>query len=184
MNKIFERGIKLLNECTCKSIFSGVNILISFKVIQAQSSLLEISATDVRGNYWELSLTYEDFQEHIERLGLLNSDWENFFTMMREAFDNNLISGEIVNQLITMHIDYPIGEAKIRGSFTLKFIKNPAPQLISDLVFGFINKLEMKSLKRFRESSNEAKSQVVELPKIKPKIQKKKKPKQIGSKIL
>jgi hypothetical protein len=184
MNKTYDKAIKHLTDCSCKSSFSGVNLLIFCKVLQGPSASLEISATDVKGNYWEISLNHDDFQKHIETLGLLNSDWENFFIMMREAFENNSISGEITSHLVHLHIDYPIGEAKIRGSFSLKFIKNPAPQLISDLVFGYISKLEVKSLKRPRESSSEAKSQVIEMPKLKPKPTKKKKPKQIGSKIL
>ena len=105
--------------------------------------------------------------------------------MMSDAFMNHLVNGEIKNQTIRLFIDYPIGEAKLRGTFEMIHIRNPAPQLISDLVFSFIERIEARSLKRVRDPSPEVKHQTQEvLRKIKPKVAKKKNPKQIGSKII
>lgn len=184
MNRNYENSIKVLNDCSYKSKFSGTNILLVCKVVNERNAELEISATDIQGNLWQLLITHNDFQAHIEKIGFLNSDWDNYFKMMKEAFENELISGEIGNHTINLHIDYPIGEAKIRGTFVLKHMKNAPPAEIAALVFEYIQKLEHRMLKRPRETSLEIKSQVVEPIKAKPKVQKKKKPKQIGSKII
>lgn len=186
MSAEYNRAILHMEGTACKSLVSGVRVLISLKVIQDETPYsLEIAVTDVRGNYWELVLEYKDFEEHLNQLGAMQNDWGRFFNMMAQAFENKFVSGEVKNQAIDMFIDYPIGQAKLRGNFTLKHIKNPSPQLISNLVFSYIERLEIKSLKRPREPSPEIKSQVVEPLKVKAKnLKKKKKPKQIGSKIL
>ncbi|OMJ89301.1 hypothetical protein SteCoe_8599 [Stentor coeruleus] len=186
MNAEYNRAILYMEGMICRSLVSGVRVLICVKVVQDEELyVLEIAATDVRGNYWELMLGYKDFEDHLNRLGAMQNDWTRFFNMMAEAFENKFVSGEVKNQAIELFIDYSIGQAKLRGNFTMKHIKNPSPQLISNLVFSYIEKLEVKSLKRPREPSPETKSQVVEPLKIKAKIlKKKKKPKQIGSKIL
>lgn len=184
MNRNYENSIKVLTDCSCKTRFSGSNMLLICKVIPGQNPELEISATDIQGNLWQLLITFNDFQAHIEKIGFLNSEWDNYFKMMKEAFESQLISGEIVNHTINLHIDYPIGEAKIRGTFNLKHVKNAPPAAIASLVFDYIQKLEQRMLKRPRELSSEIKSQAVEPLKAKPKVQKKKKPKQIGSKII
>lgn len=184
MNRNFDKAINALNHCGCKFLISGTGYLLLSKVIHGQSVALEISATDIKGNLWKVSLSYEKLQAHIKKIGLLNSDWNNFFSMMKEALENELVDVELANHKMHLHIDYPIGQAKIRGTFKLILEKHDEQKLIADLVFDYIHKLETKMLKRTREASPEIKSQVVEGLKPKPRFQKKKKPKQIGSKII
>ena len=185
MQTEYDRNIILLEGAIAKVIISGIKLLISCKVVHNDNSkVLEIAATDVKTNYWEIILSHEDFCSHLETLGIFKSDWKTYFLMMSDSFDNKLVTGEISNPDINLHIDYPMGEAKLRGTFRLKHIKNPAPQLIADLVFDFIEKIEKKNLKRIREPSPEHKQIHVEPIKAKPKAIKKKNPKQIGSKII
>ncbi len=184
MNRNYEKAIITLNHFGCKLFVSETRYLILCKVVHGQSAELEISGTDVQANLWQVSLSSEEFQAHIEKIGLLNSDWSNFFSMMKEAFANELVSVEVVDYKMHLHIDYPIGEAKIRGTFELPQVIDVQQKLSADLVFEYIHMLETKMLKRTREVSPEIKSQVVEVLKPKPRFQKKKKPKQIGSKII
>lgn len=183
----YDRNVLILDGAICKIMASGVKVLISCKVVyNGNARNLEISACDVKSNYWELDLTYSDFCGHLEQLGLMMTDWKTFFNMMRESFNQKLIMGEINNKELKIFVDYPMGEAKLRGTFNLKHIKNTAPQLLADFVFAYIEKIEAMSLKRPREPSPQAKIKVpvAEPIRTKPKIVKKKKPKQIGSKII
>jgi hypothetical protein len=185
MNSEYNNSILILDGAGCRVTISGTQMIFSCQVLQRENSRsLEISASDIKGKYWEVIINHEDFINHLDKLGIFKSDWKAFFDIMSNGITEGLIKGEIVNEIIHLHIDYPIGEASLRGTFHLMSIKNPAPRLIAELVFRFIDRLERKNLKRVREPSPQIRQAITDIVKIKTKPAKKKQPKHIGSKII
>ena len=181
----YDKNILLLESLCCRIIVENAEMLINLRVVDKKNiKSLEISATDVVRNYWESLITFNDFEDHQLKLGIIRQDWGQFFRLMYNSIINKDLSVEIQNQELTLSLNYQINVGKLKGSFVLHLERLLNRESIANLVFTYIEKLETRSLKRIREPSPEVPQLIAKPIQPKAKVVKKKNPKRIGSKIL
>lgn len=71
----YDKNILLLESLCCRIIVENAEMLINLRVVDKKNiKSLEISATDVVRNYWESLITFNDFEDHQLKLGIIRQD--------------------------------------------------------------------------------------------------------------
>ena len=149
---------------------------------------LQIQATDVVNGIWQLTWGMEDFLAHQTKLGISpqHNTWGVYFELLKTAITEKPIKAVLEGTTLKLLVEYPISGAVLKGNLTLESQADPSRKNVAKLVFEAIESLQSKGeQKRVRpRSPSPVAVQPVKQSKTKPVRSKKKKPNQIGSKLL
>lgn len=81
---------------------------------------LLITVSDAVAHMWELQLSAAQLQAHQTALGLEQVDWDMYFKLLKAALGERRVSVTETGADLTLEVEYPLAQAKLRGSFALK----------------------------------------------------------------
>ena len=147
---------------------------------------LLITVSDASAHIWELQLSAELLQTHQTDLGLEQVDWGMYFKLLKAALVEKRVSVREAGGDLVLEVEYPLAQAKLRGSFPLRRTAADSKAITRFLLGALETALQpSEQLKRDRPPSPELVKDAPPRPVAmhKPPPKKRKKVTELGSKI-
>ena len=146
---------------------------------------LLITVSDTVAHLWELGLSAAQLQAHQTALGLEQVDWGMYFKLLKAALGEKRVNVREAGADLTLDVEYPLAQAKLKGSFTLRRTTADSKAVMGFLVGALETALQPnEQLKRERQPSPELVKDAPARPAAMHKPpKKKKKVTELGSKI-
>lgn len=188
----FQRSILVMDGLFGKAMMGGRQVLI-YSSIKAHPGnfIWSIQISDLIDKHFELEMGIEDFERHMEEIKANNSDWTAYFNLLKKVIVDKKFEIVERSNVLRMNLDYPLGEAILKGTLELKKRKIDRDRLAM-IVFQILDEprnLEPVPEKRKRSESPKIRQAPVlatsSVPKpVPPNRQlKRRKQKQIGTKL-
>lgn len=145
---------------------------------------LVLTVSDAEAHIWELKLGAAELQKHQTDLGLEQVDWNMYFRLLKGALVEKRVTVREAGPDLSFELEYPLAQAKLRGSFSLKRLPTDHRGLTTFLLSALETALQPVE-KRERPPSPELTKEVPHRPAPihKPSPKKRKKITELGSKI-
>ena len=147
---------------------------------------LLITVSDAAAHIWELQLSAAQLQAHQTDLGLEQVDWGMYFKLLKAALVEKRVSVREAGANLMLDVEYPLAQAKLRGSFSLRRADADNKAVMGFLLGALETALQPnEQLKRDRPPSPELVKAAPARPAAmhKPPPKKRKKITELGSKI-
>lgn len=188
----FQRSILVMDGLFGKVMMGGRQVLV-YSCIKAEPGNFtwSIQISDLIDKHFELEMGLEDFERHMEEIKANASNWAAYFNLLKKVIaDKKFEIVERSNEL-RMSLDYPLGDAILKGSLELKKQRIDREKLAM-IVFQILDEprsLEPVPEKRKRSESPPIRQAPILATSSVPKplsttrLVKRRKQKQIGTKL-
>jgi len=188
----FQRSILVMDGLYGKGRMGGRQVLI-YSCIKAQPGnfIWSIQISDLIDKHFELEMGIDDFERHLEEIKANTSNWTAYFNLLKKVIEDKKFEIVERSNVVRMSLDYPLGEAVLKGSFELKKLQIDREKL-AIIVFQILDEprsLEPVPDKRKRSESPKIRlapvlaSSSVPKPVSTNRQVKRRKQKQIGTKL-